>query len=106
MENNTATLSHSEVVSESDFAEKIAHYTSEPYDVFGDPGEDGEQVIVEKTCVIDVAIRGNDAIGYVLYTSDDADGPSDDLGDTVYPTREAAMEALKAAMKERKGWFD
>jgi len=95
-----------EVVRESDYAEKIAHYESEPYDVFGDSDGDGGQIIVETTCVIDVAIRGNDAIGYVLYTSDPADGPSDDLGDTVYPTRDAAMEALKLAMIEREGWFD
>jgi hypothetical protein len=79
----------------------LAHYTSEPYDTF-----DGDEPI-KTTCTVDVSIRGTEELGYILHTRDEADGPTDDLGETVYATFEEAVEAMGNLVLARPdGWLE
>ena len=51
---------------------------------------------VETTCTVRVYLLGDQQHGYILVTRDDADGPSDDRGRTVYATAAEAVQAARA----------
>ena len=95
---------HEQIIDEmsgTDFT-PVAHYTSEPYEIFGE-----DETPVETTCTVDVRIIGSAEVGYTLTTRDEADGRSDDLGTDVYPTLPAAIAALRTLVLARPdGWLE
>lgn len=78
-----SSLSH-----QSTQGDGIASYNA-PY-----PSGDGPDV----DCIVQIHIEGSDETGYILVTADDADGPHDGAGKTVYATlAEAESGAIKFA---------
>lgn len=74
---------------------QVGSYESEPYAAVTGHDADGNEIIGEATCTVSVHLLGDDEHGYILTTSDDADGPTDDLGRDVYPTAVAALLAMQ-----------
>lgn len=55
----------------------------------------------DSDCLVTIHIKGDDERGYILFTRDNADGPSDDAGRTVYSTENEAREAAERVATEK-----
>ncbi len=74
----------------------VGSYESSPFAAWKGRDDKGEDIIEDDTCTVSVHLLGDDSSGYILTTSDHADGPADGMGQEVYSTVDDAIADMQA----------